>query len=617
MPFFSPLSLLWIIPMAALIVVMYILKLRRRDVVVSSTWLWRQVIRDVQANAPFQKLRKNLLLFLQLLAVLLLVLLLARPFWRGRGLGGRSVVIIVDHSASMNATDVGRSRLDEAKREALNVVNDMRSEDQMMVLAAGSKPEAMTGFTGDRSELARAINGIKQTETITNMRDAVNLAAALVSARDASQIDVVSDGAFSPITGVNLGKAQVKFHTIGKASNNVGIAAVDYRRSLTGEKTVEVFVTVHNFSPKPQTFNVELLNGKYTVDAHEVKLPPKAENSDNFDLPEPAQPIALDIQLDAKDDLAADNHASLVITPRKVIKTLLVTSENVFLENSIKVDPNIELYTAKPGASPAGYDVAIYDGDAPSKLPEGNYLFVDCVSDQAPVKPLGKAENQSLIDPNRNHPVLKYVDFGTTRWTEMHYGKAAGWGQELATSETGSALVAGEKGKMRAVWTGFALDVSHGPFPLTVAYPIFISNAIRWLAHADEAASAQIRTGAPLTIDAPPSAKILTITKPDGNRRTLTVPSRGGVVFDETDEVGVYRVAGEAGFSRIYAANLADFAESDIAPQKKTDVIAAGGDSKVGRPVTVVRELWPWIAVGLLGLLFLEWWAFHRRVYVT
>src|ERR1041385_1062437 len=140
MHFFSPLSLLWLAPLAGLIVLMYILKLRRRDVVVSSTWLWRQVIRDVQANAPFQKLRKNLLLFLQLLAVALLVLLLARPFWKGRGLGGRSVVIVVDNSASMGAKDVGKSRLDEAKRAAMEVVNDMRTEDQMMVLAAGSRP---------------------------------------------------------------------------------------------------------------------------------------------------------------------------------------------------------------------------------------------------------------------------------------------------------------------------------------------------------------------------------------------------------------------------------------------------------------------------------------------
>src|SRR5215470_2754385 len=126
MHFISPLSLLWLFPISGLIVLMYILKLRRKDVIVSSTYLWRQVIRDVQANAPFQKLRKNVLLFLQLLAAALLVLAIARPFWRAVGVGGRSVVIVVDTSASMTAADVGRSRLEEAKQEAFRVVGGMR-----------------------------------------------------------------------------------------------------------------------------------------------------------------------------------------------------------------------------------------------------------------------------------------------------------------------------------------------------------------------------------------------------------------------------------------------------------------------------------------------------------
>src|SRR5256714_6988469 len=213
MHFFNPINLIYLAPMAGLIVLMYILKLRRRDVVVSSTFLWRQVMRDVQANAPFQKLRKNLLLFLQLLTIALIILAMSRPFWQGKGIGGRSVVIVVDTSASMMATDVGRSRLDEAKAEANKIVSDMKPEDEMMVLSAAAKPEAATGFTADRSELGRAIGGLRPHETITNMRDAVNLAAALVSARPASEVDIISDGGFPPLTSVNLRKeTHVRVH---------------------------------------------------------------------------------------------------------------------------------------------------------------------------------------------------------------------------------------------------------------------------------------------------------------------------------------------------------------------------------------------------------------------
>src|SRR2546421_980327 len=96
MNLFHPLSLLWALPLSGVIVLMYILKLRRKDVVVSSTFLWRQVIRDVQANAPFQKLRKNLLLLLQLIVATLIIFALTRPFVRSYGRSGRNIVVIVD-----------------------------------------------------------------------------------------------------------------------------------------------------------------------------------------------------------------------------------------------------------------------------------------------------------------------------------------------------------------------------------------------------------------------------------------------------------------------------------------------------------------------------------------
>src|SRR6201982_846214 len=103
MHFISPLALLWAIPIGGIIVGMYLLKLRRKDVLVSSTFLWRQVIRDVQANAPFQKLRKNLLLLLQLIAAALIIFALSGPFLRLFALGGRNIVLVVDTSASMTA----------------------------------------------------------------------------------------------------------------------------------------------------------------------------------------------------------------------------------------------------------------------------------------------------------------------------------------------------------------------------------------------------------------------------------------------------------------------------------------------------------------------------------
>src|SRR5262249_27318794 len=155
--------------------------------------------------------------------------------------------------------------------------------------------------------------------------------------------------------------------------HNIGIAAVDFRHSLSGDKKVELFVTVHNFDSTAQTCNAELYLDRpgskqqpELLDAHEVKLPPDGESPDIFDIPEPTEPVTLKVKIDAKDDLAADNEAALVITPRKLIKALLVTNENLFLKTGILVDPNVELSTVKPGgfAKPDGYDVVVFDGSS-------------------------------------------------------------------------------------------------------------------------------------------------------------------------------------------------------------------------------------------------------------
>ena len=260
----GPWNLLWAIPLSGLIVLMYILKLRRRDLLVSSTFLWSQVIRDVQANSPFQKLRKNLLLLLQLIVAALVVIALAKPFFKATALGGRNIVIVVDTSASMSATDVAPSRLELAKTKAHDIVRGMRPGDQIMVLSAHSRPEAMTGFTNQSPELHRAIDALTGHITPNNMRDALNLSADLVAARNSGssgRIELISDGGFAAgsdksgetsLTGLNLGLTHLAYTPVGKSHDNLGIVAVDFRRNLGSDKTVQLLVVTHNYSDQPK-----------------------------------------------------------------------------------------------------------------------------------------------------------------------------------------------------------------------------------------------------------------------------------------------------------------------------------------------------------------------------
>src|SRR5919204_6520624 len=96
-------GLLALVPPA--IIALYFLKLRRQPLEVPSTYLWKKTIEDLHVNSLWQRLRQNLLLFLQLLLIALAMLALLRPGWEGTKLEGQRFIFLIDNSASMGSTD--------------------------------------------------------------------------------------------------------------------------------------------------------------------------------------------------------------------------------------------------------------------------------------------------------------------------------------------------------------------------------------------------------------------------------------------------------------------------------------------------------------------------------
>src|SRR4051794_34426472 len=172
----APLGL-GLLALAAPIVALYMLRMRRREREVSSTLLWEQAIRDVRANAPWQKLRPNLLLFLQLLALAALVIGLARPFWLGATPLGANLVVIVDVSGSMNATDSEPSRIDRARGEVRKLIDSLPANGQMTIITASTGAEVLQPATDNRAALREASDRLRAKAGATNFQEALALAA--------------------------------------------------------------------------------------------------------------------------------------------------------------------------------------------------------------------------------------------------------------------------------------------------------------------------------------------------------------------------------------------------------------------------------------------------------
>src|SRR4051812_19254417 len=167
--FLSPLTaiLAALIAIPALLI-LYFLKLRRREIDIASTFLWKKAIQDLQVNAPFQKLRRNLLLLLQLLLLIFLCLALSRPVTNFRQSAARLSVVLIDRSASMSAVEdyngTKRSRLDEAKRQARALVESMSRHDQAMLIAFDDSADVIQPLTADPATLKAAIDSVQPTD---------------------------------------------------------------------------------------------------------------------------------------------------------------------------------------------------------------------------------------------------------------------------------------------------------------------------------------------------------------------------------------------------------------------------------------------------------------------
>jgi Ca-activated chloride channel family protein len=634
MNLFNPSNLLWLIPLAGTIVVLWMLRLRRRDVTVPSLYLWRALLRDNQANTPFQKLRRQLLLLLQLLAATLLIFALTKPFVYGNSLTGRTIVLIIDTSASMNATDIKPSRLADAKTEADRFVDqEMNGTDVATVVDASSKPMATLSFTSDKGRLKASIDSLASTDTIADMPAAFTLAQSLIGSGSGAMIRVYSDGGYSAddsrrLAQISFGSADVKMLPIGMPEpDNVAITAMDARRDPS-DGSYQIFVNIEQFGQKKHDgATLSLYRNGQLIDARPLLLD-DGRQSETFagKLLSDGGTFTANIEgLD--DDLAVDNRASLVLPPPRTRKVLLVSPGNLFLESGLNLDPDIVLEEVAPtdfetlGKRGVGYAMVVFDGSLPDEpLMPGNYLVIDAANGQTPLQDAsGVIESPQIIDQNRTDPVMRFVDLSGLNLAQAEQANLAPWAVSLAESDTGTIIASGEHDGLRIVSVGFAL--SDSDWPLRVSFPIFLTNAVDWLTAGSGigANSPDTPVGAIASFTVPSGMSSVTVTRPDGHSALVPVPGEGAgmVVYDNTDRVGLYRVQGSGGYDQIFAVNLLSSSESDLTPQFHIDLNRAGVYPAGGSGPHLHRvrdDLWPVVAAFALLFLTLEWLVFHRRM---
>ena len=647
---------------SALVVGAYIIKMRRRRFEVPFSQLWKRVLEQKDANSLWKQL-KRLISLLVILLILALVLFAALdPTLGAVDRKARSVVILLDSSASMKALDgddAGKhTRMDIAKQKAKRLIDGMGGGDVAMVMRVDGQATPMSRFSSDGPVLDKIVDGISASDTPADLPRALGAAADALRDRKNPLIVLVSDGAFpeqqlgqvawdaagKSLSAVDLSGIDVRYIPVGHRSDNVGIVAFNVRRYIANKAAYEVFIEIQNFGTEPAHRDLYLYNGANPVhEPQRIDLAPGQKVRQIYD----KLPISEENQLRAalkplntaggSDPFALDDTAYALLPARKKQKVLMVTEDNLFLEGALLVYENVDPlkvtpdeYNAKPSLAD-GMDVVIFDDVTPDVLPPAptSLLFFHPTGPNSPiaVRPGADAQNPHITEIDEGHPVMRWITMSDVYMdkSEVFLPDSKKGETTLAYSVTDSIIAAKRDGRRKILAFGFSLPSegrdSATDLPMRVAFPMLLVNTLDWFAGDQTDLLTTYPTGQRerVPLDGVVGASEAEVTAPDGS--TLKTPVIDGLATFYASRVGYYDLVaktpdGHALAKISLAANLASPTESDIAP---STALSLGG-KKLEEPeafaITHSQKLWIYLVLLALGLVMTEWVTYHRRITV-
>ena len=650
------------------IIALYFLKLKRRPLEVPSTYLWHKSIEDLHVNSIWQHLRRNLLLFLQLLLLLLIAAALLRPSWQDRKLVGERFIFLIDTSASMQATDVAPSRLEEAKRQAGELIDQMKSGDVAMIVSFSDVARVEQTFTNERERLHRSLEGIEPTQRSTSLLEALQVASGLANPGQIAEDDrddkvaealpaelyIFSDGKFPPVSGFSLGHLKPVFIPIGRPdAANIAIAAFAVRPHESDRELYQAYARLENLGKEDVSVQAELFRGDDSLSSNVDRKEIAAGEAVGveFDLGAVDSEV-LRLEINSGGKLAVDDEAWTVVRPPRPANVLLVTAGNEPLELALRTTSVTEIaevqieppeflktkdYAAKAAAG--RYDLVIFDccepvklgEDRPAAMPRANTLFIGSL----PPPETGwsaepKVDLPEIYDFEAAHPLLEWIYLSNVKVLEGTPLKPPSSGAALIDSDQGPLMAIAARQRFEDVVMGFAIlgdleqdEEENGATGRQIgtnwmtkqSFPIFVFNVVRYLGGSHGPAdSDSLRPGDPATLEVPTPGATLQVRTPGGQQIELQGGESGKITFAGTTELGVYGVQSGAETVRQFAVNLFDLAESNIQPEDKPVKIGYVEIPGQSGWEATRRELWKLLLVLGLAVLLLEWYIYNRRV---
>jgi len=575
----------WFLAGIPIIVLLYLLKVRRLPATVSTLIFWQRVVQENRRRALFQRLRSLFSLLLHLLIFALIVAALARPTLDRLVRDGASTVVILDVRARMQAVEPdGETRFAKAVRGVLGTIRDASPGRQFALLTAGPRAVVALPFSGNERALRSVAEKVEVTDAGGSLEPALELAESLLATRQGARQVLLFTDRPVPESVATRYPALVVRH-VGTPRENAGITRFAARPLPASPSTSEVFFEARNFGRTPLKTNLELRYDDRLLDVKPLTIEPGGTQTLVF--PSVPRPLAnarghFTATLDGKDALPLDNIARVWLPPPRPVRVLLISTGNVFLEKALSADPGVSYELLAPeawtDALGAKFDVVLFDGFLPPTPPTVSALYVK----QTPFDGTGaKLDQPPLTEIDSTHPTLRLIDFAQTTILQAQSltlpTSSPEWSYAAPLRSFDHALlIVGEHRTKPTRIAALGLDLSATDLPLRVAFPLLITNTVHWLAGA--------------SVDAPSALRA-------GESQQL--------------KNGFYPVTHD-NRTEWLAVNTFDGSESDLSFDYPAANVAQALPSVQLTPL-IAWPLWRYLALGALVLFTLEWSLFHRR----
>jgi len=330
--FLYPLGLLGLIGIPILIII-YIIKSKYTEQTVSSTYLWTLSQKFLKRKNPISRLTGIISLILQLLAVVLVSLCIARPMIYVPDMA-KEYCFILDASGSMNMGEDGSTRLDRAKGEIESVIEESMDGSVYSLVYVGDATKVVFERTTDKKQAVALLSGVETAYGDVDYTDALNIAQEYFDENTGAYVYLVTDKGYEK-------HDNVKIINVANGEENYAVTEVSYT-IMDDELTVNGQLVSYE-SNATLTVDLYVDNGNTplaseTVDVEKgIKKPFQLKGSlDKFS--------SLRIYVDKADALSMDNEYIIYdMTSENSYNTLLVSDTPFFVQSVMEALINAEL----------------------------------------------------------------------------------------------------------------------------------------------------------------------------------------------------------------------------------------------------------------------------------